>query len=256
MNPITHLAGARPRAGGPSRARPGRLAAIALAAALAGCQTGNYSEIQETGSIRAFRTSDRHPILVEKGAARLSIDLPGYIRELSPRQREDIDAFLTEYKTLGEGELVVAVPSGTANEGAAIGTVGTVRAMIERAGIRKTLVRYVPYRGAEGPARSGAEPPMVLSFERFFAQASPCGNWPSNVAHEPYNKPYAEFGCGYQNNLAAMVADPRDLIRPRKMGSSDVERRKTVLDLYRKGKVTSADRSADEMGSVAEVDDQ
>lgn len=253
MNAITD-----PRAGG--RPRPAasrgltRLAGFTLALALAGCQTSDFPEIQQTGSIEAFRTSDRHPIVVERGAARLSIDLPGFIKELSPRQKEDIHDFLTEYKTLGEGELVVAVPSGTANEGTAIGTVGTVRSMIARAGIAKTAVRYVPYR--DKGKGSGGEPPMVLSFERYFAQPSPCGNWPRNLGYEPYNKPYAEFGCAQQNNLAAMVADPRDLVRARTARAGDSGRRLVVLDAYRKGKTTSAERSSEESGTIADVQDQ
>jgi pilus assembly protein CpaD len=48
------------------------------------------------------------------------------------------------------------------------------------------------------------------------------------------NKHYADFGCSYQNNLAAQIANPADLIGPRKQTSIDAERRGQVIDDYRK----------------------
>lgn len=249
----THMAGSRfSRSAASGRAHRlalqmgvGALAALILT----GCQTSQYPEIQQTGSLRAFRAEDRHPIVVEPGEVRLNIELPGFVRDLSPRQMQQVRAFLRDYRSLGEGELVVMVPSGTANEGAAFNTIGEVRSLIKKARIPKTAVRYTPYRG-EG---KGQEPPIVLSYERYFAHASPCGNWPKNVAHEPYNKPYAEFGCATQNNLAAMVADPRDLIRARPMTPSSAARRSVVLEAYRQGDITASERSAEETAEVSEA---
>ncbi|NND49322.1 MAG: CpaD family pilus assembly lipoprotein [Rhizobiales bacterium] len=217
---------------------------------LAGCQTAQYSEIQQTGSLRAFRATDRHPIVVEPGEVQLEIELLGYTRGLSPRQVNQVRQFLANFRSLGEGELVVTVPSGTANEASAHAGVSKVRNLITQARIAKTAVRYVPYRGAG----AGTEPPIILSFERYFAKPSECGHWPRNLAHEPYNKPYANFGCASQNNLAAIVSDPRDLVRARPMGPGDAERRFEVFDQYRRGQVTSADRSSEESANVSEIE--
>ena len=224
--------------------------ALVAAAFLAGCQTAQYPEIQQTGSLRAFRANDRHPILVEPGEVQLKVEIPGYSRGLTPRQVDEIRAFLTDYRSLGEGEVVVTVPSGTANEAAAVAAVSEVRNLITDARIAKTAVRYVPYRGTE----AGIEPPIMLSFERYFASPAECGYWPRNLAHEPYNKPYANFGCATQNNLAAIVSDPRDLVRSRALTDGDAERRLVVLDKYRKGDETAAERSRAETGQVSEVE--
>jgi pilus assembly protein CpaD len=43
-----------------------------------------------------------------------------------------------------------------------------------------------------------------------------------------------------QQNIAAMVADPRDLMAPRPMAPMDANRRATVLEHYEKGEVTQA----------------
>jgi pilus assembly protein CpaD len=47
------------------------------------------------------------------------------------------------------------------------------------------------------------------------------------------NKHYADFGCSYQRNLAAQIADPNDLIGPRKEGDVDAENRNNVINVYR-----------------------
>ena len=51
------------------------------------------------------------------------------------------------------------------------------------------------------------------------------------------NKHYANFGCSYQNNLAAQIANPADLIGPRKLSEVDAEKRGVVIDEYRKAPV-------------------
>ena len=49
------------------------------------------------------------------------------------------------------------------------------------------------------------------------------------------NKHYANFGCATQNNLAAQIANPGDLIAPRGMTPIDAERRSNVIETYRTG---------------------
>jgi pilus assembly protein CpaD len=45
-----------------------------------------------------------------------------------------------------------------------------------------------------------------------------------------------------QHNIAAMVADPRDLLGPGGMGPVDTARRAAVMDHYEKGEITQADK--------------
>jgi len=47
------------------------------------------------------------------------------------------------------------------------------------------------------------------------------------------NKHYADIGCSYQNNLAAQMANPNDLLGPRKQSDIDAENRSKVIDVYR-----------------------
>ena len=48
------------------------------------------------------------------------------------------------------------------------------------------------------------------------AVAGKCGRWPDDILNHAENKHYANFGCSYQNNLAAQVANPADFLGPRR----------------------------------------
>ena len=47
------------------------------------------------------------------------------------------------------------------------------------------------------------------------------------------NRQYHNFGCAYQNNIAAQIADPADLIGPRAQTPVDAEQRGQVMKRYR-----------------------
>jgi pilus assembly protein CpaD len=47
------------------------------------------------------------------------------------------------------------------------------------------------------------------------------------------NKHWANFGCSYQNNLAAQIANPADLLGPRQPGDIDAQNRSHAIDQYR-----------------------
>jgi pilus assembly protein CpaD len=65
------------------------------------------------------------------------------------------------------------------------------------------------------------------------AQTDKCGRWPEDLLETSENKHYADFGCSYQNNLAAQMANPADLIGPRKQTPIDAANRSAVIDVYR-----------------------
>ena len=60
-----------------------------------------------------------------------------------------------------------------------------------------------------------------LNYPKITADAGPCGLWPDDLGPSIHNKSYFEnkqyynLGCATQRNLAAMVANPADLVQPR-----------------------------------------
>lgn len=84
------------------------------------------------------------------------------------------------------------------------------------------------------------------------AHAKQCGDWPEDLSKTAQNDAYANFGCSQQNNIAAMVANPQDLVRPRPTTPSDPMRRIKVFDNYRNGEAVA---SAQEKGQDVKISD-
>jgi pilus assembly protein CpaD len=95
-----------------------------------------------------------------------------------------------------------------------------------------------------------ATAPVRLAYLRYVAQGPECGHWPTNLASDPRALPYPNFGCAQQHNLAAQIANPADLLGPRTMAPADADRRGTIMENYRQGKLTGAEKSADERAQV------
>lgn len=80
-----------------------------------------------------------------------------------------------------------------------------------------------------------------------------CGQWPKDLGVDWNNRNYANFGCATENNLAAMVEDPRDLHAPRTMTPRDSNRRDEVFERYRRGEETAARTRTDDAGMIGEI---
>jgi pilus assembly protein CpaD len=106
-----------------------------------------------------------------------------------------------------------------------------------------------------------------VSYKRIVAEAGPCGQWPDNmgpgvVGSERYplleseNRPYYNFGCATQRNLASSVANPEDLVQPRAETPAYAARRQTVIDKYAKGQDTATTVANSTGGKVSNVGSQ
>jgi pilus assembly protein CpaD len=223
------------------------VAAVSLALiALAGCRT-----VEETGAHVAGWTlvdaNQRHPILVSQQPATLSIRVTGGAQGLSSAQVAQVSDFLARYRAMdsGNSKLVIAVPSGSPNEGAAMRAVAHMRQLIQEYGFSESTVAMQAYNGGRD-----ATAPIRLAYLRYVAQGPECGHWPTNLANDPRALPYPNFGCAQQHNLAAQIANPADLLGPRTMAPADADRRSVIMDRYRQGKTTGAEKSGDERVQV------
>jgi pilus assembly protein CpaD len=179
--------------------------------------------------------ADRHRPVVTQEIARL--DLPPSSR-LAPQDRAAIAAFLREYSAVGHGPLVVSAPSGEDPAHLA----GDIRAIAESAGM--VLPEIALAVSAPDPGS-----PYNITFLRYRAHAPECGQeWPS-LAHGARDDAWPNFGCANAANLAAMIADPADLLGPAEMTPADAERRTTILRAWRAGTA-----GADSAGGAAAGD--
>lgn len=187
--------------------------------------------------------ADNHRITVAQSAQRMDIAVAPGDMALSAEARAELRNFASDYLRAGYGALVMSTPAGGANSESAALIAHETRMALTDAGVSYAAIAANTHDG------SGEASPIVLNFERYVAQAPECesistqnlGEWSASN-----NQPWRSFGCANQANLAAMIEDPRDLLRPRTEDPRDGARRATVMDAYREGDRTHAERSQDE----------
>jgi len=94
---------------------------------------------------------------------------------------------------------------------------------------------------------------VTINVVSYRAHVYECNRSWENVAATGNNAPYKNFGCAVASNLAAQIADPRDLYSPAPPTPADAERKSTVLDHYRKGDRTGAETDDNAKGTVSQA---
>ena len=206
---------------------------------------------QYNGAEQAGLPTDRFPINVSEDMASMEVNVKLGQRKMDSASKAAMTAFVSEYKQRGHGALKVSSPSGTANASAASKVAANIKANLANVGLSSAMVHRTTYPGSPGDA----EAPIILSFTRYVASVSECGDWSKNESYSPRNMTTRDFACSTQHNLAAMVEDPHDLIAPRGMSGADADRRSTVLEKYRAGEPTATTRSDAETATVSEIDE-
>jgi pilus assembly protein CpaD len=217
------------------------LAASVAALALTGCKTTD--DPTRVAGWTLVDAAQRHPILVSQEPTTHMVRVARGSSGLSSAQRAQLLDFADHYRATdaGNSRLVIAVPSGGANEVAAMYAVGEIRALLTDQGFAEASISVEAF-DAEG----AADPPIRVSYLRYVAQPPQCGDWSTNLAYEPMNLPYPNFGCATQRNFGAQVANPADLLGPRSETARSSERRDQVWQKYIKGEPTGARRTIDD----------
>lgn len=210
--------------------RTGRLSILTVAALVsvlaAGCAN---KDGLSTGSIPDdYRT--RHPIVI--GEAEKTIDIPvaSGSRHLLPGQREVIAGFAANYRSDSTGAIQIIAPHGSVNSSAAHTASKEIRSLLVRMGIPSQRIISTVYSAGE----SGDAAPIRLSYVAIAAHTAPCGEWPEDLTlNTTQNRNYYNFGCASQSNLAAQIANPNDLLGPRRMTPPDATARGKAVERYR-----------------------
>jgi len=181
-----------------------------------------------------------HPITVEPSYQSIKV---GYSGDLSPDDAGRFTAFVQDYLSRGNGAITVSAPEGSGSN-AAIAYFGEQLAAL---GVPRARILVGTHDAV------GADERVEIGFVSYVAHTDSCGDWSQDVAATETNLPPINFGCAVQHNIAAMVADPRDLVAPRPMGDSDSKRRNTVMTQYEQGLPTAAQKTVDQSGKVSDV---
>jgi pilus assembly protein CpaD len=183
----------------------------------------------------------RHPIAIHE-TDRSVVIFVGHARGgLSGPQRADVIGLAQLWLQEGTGAIVADMPVNTPNARAAGDALHEVQALLAAAGVpaRGLVVRnYHP----DDPRQMAT---IRLNYPKISAVAGPCGLWPEDlgpaISNKNYieNKPYYNFGCAYQRNMAAMIDNPSDLVQPRSETPAYTMRRAEAFEKYRKGTSSS-----------------
>lgn len=220
--------------------RPVRVVLLAgVAAMLSACA---QTDSVHVGSIPDdYRTN--HPIVIQEKQE--VIDVPVGVDDYNATsvQRAALTGFMARYDTDAAPMVQILVPYGSANSAAAARIASQFAAQMRKNGVPQNRVVQQHY---QAPADAAA--PIRLSYANMRAQvASNCGSWPEDMLARVDNRNWANFGCSYQNNLAAQIANPADLIAPRARTPIDAENRSNAIDQYRNRQVTPTFRGASEI---------
>jgi pilus assembly protein CpaD len=225
------------------------LLVASFAAALAGCNT--TTETDTTGGIPlAYR--DRHPIALKEGRKTLVVLVGAGRGGLSPMQRAEVLAFAQSWKRDATGGVTIEQPVGAANERAANDTLKETLSIIVQAGVPNNGIGIRPYN----PGTRNAA--LRLNYPLMVAEAGPCGLWPDDVgpSNDPKhfeNRQYYNFGCATQRNLAAMVAEPADVVQPRAEGPVYNAKRTFGTEKWRKGETPATTYPDASKGAISDL---
>ena len=214
-------------------------ALVGLAVALGACT--HTDDVVTTASIPDdYRL--RHPIAIQEADQSIVVFVGHGRGGLSASQRADVMGLAQTWLREGTGAIIADVPVDTPNARAAADSLREIQATARRrrraAARHRSCATIIPTIRARWPT-------IRLNYPKISAVAGPCGLWPEDlgpsIKNKSYfeNKPYYNFGCAYQRNMAAMVDNPSDLVQPRAETPPYTARRTDAFEKYRKGTATA-----------------
>ncbi|WP_425991923.1 CpaD family pilus assembly protein [Brevundimonas sp. TWP2-3-2] len=200
--------------------------AVLLAAPLAACGGAAGS-----GPVPLTPTS-RFALQVEPGIDRVAFAV--HETGLSENQTLALGDMVNRFAVEGAPMLTVEAPSG--DDPVSSDVAWRIKGALEAQGVPPYQVRVVTYLAPDPRA------PVLVGFDTVRAAVPQCGTSWTNLGRTGANAGYANFGCAVNANLAAQIADPRDIISPRAIQPGSAARRAVVFDKYRLGEPTAATR--------------
>jgi pilus assembly protein CpaD len=221
-----------------------------LAASLAACNTTTATDT--TGGIPDDYRA-RHPISLQEGKKTLVLFVGHGRGSLLPTQRAEVLAFARNWQRDATGGVTIDRPMGGATERAANDSLRETMSIIVQAGVPNNGIVIRTFDAA-GQKSSW----LRLHYPLMVAHAGPCGLWPDDVGADYnvkhfQNKEYYNFGCAQQRNIAAMVANPSDLVQPRAETPPYEGKRSYQMDKWRKGENPTTTYSDAQKGAISDL---
>lgn len=194
------------------------LTVLALAASLGGCMNGAHSN--------ASLDSVHQPIVRNNI---YQFDVAATNGELAPSEQGRLQGWFDAMGVRYGDRIAIEDPSVYGAGGAQ----ETVRAMVERRGLLMS---------DEVPVTTGTVPAghVRIIVSRASAYVPGCPDWSGKSAINFNNSTSSNYGCATNSNLAAMVADPNDLIKGATAARNDPSTATRAIKTFREKPPTGA----------------
>lgn len=174
--------------------------------------------------------NSRYSLQVQPGIERVALAV--HDTGLSANQTRALEDIAGRFYAEGAPVLRIEAPSG--NDPVASEMAWRIKGALEASGVSSYQVQVVTYVAPDPRA------PVLVGFDTVRAVVPQCGTGWTNLTRTGSNAGYGNFGCAVNANLAAQIANPRDIVQPRTMTPVDAGRRAVVFDNYRQGEQTAA----------------
>jgi len=215
------------------------VATLALPLTLAACATSG------DGAPPPLTPLSRFSLQLEPGLDRIALAV--HDDGLSGPQQSALNDLARRFQASGSGAVRVEAPSG--DDPAAGAQAYAVRSALQAAGVPAERIVIAAYVAPDPRA------PVLAGFETLHAVIPDCSARIGDLAGRFSNQSSGNLGCAITANMAAQIADPRDIAGARPMSPADSARAAVVFDNYRKGQPTSSPQEQLVAGRVARAVD-
>lgn len=209
-----------------------------IAAAVQGCVS------RGTDSLRSEPTTANEQFRLETESRTEALHFRINPQGLSDNQRLALDQVAGKAGWEGGQPVDVIIQSAGSPEAVRAGHV--IREYLLAGRVPASAITY---------STSDAQPQDVvtLNLVEYRTVQIDCNQKWENLARTASNRVHSNFGCATIANMAAQIADPRDIAAPQPSTPSDAGRKVTIIDKYRKGEVTSAADNQAAKGTISDA---
>jgi pilus assembly protein CpaD len=194
----------------------------ACAALFSGC---DHPKLSNMAAVDMNNPERSHRVHFATQREVLEVELPSSADGLSLNQQTDVVRFLDRYRRDARGKLAISVPAGARANAGAARAIQSIQAAVTDAGVDYRVVTTARH------GRGGGQH-VSLAYDRVTSEPPACDRWPENIGTNEERLPTANFGCSTQRNIALMVNNPRDLVRPQPEDVRSSERRNVSWAKY------------------------
>lgn len=178
---------------------------------------------------------DHNPIGVEKTREVLEVAINPAYPQLQIADVRAMERFVAAYRDRGHGPLYMVMPENGTYPDMAVEVVKELRNIAWEKGVAWEQISGATYDAG------GMNTPVLMSFDVYEAVAPECLSLATyNMADVSSNNEPSYFGCSVRANMAAMLADPGDLLSQRELDPRDSRRVSLIMEAYRAGAPSGA----------------